>query len=265
MSPRTVSLTRRVLHPRTILLAGALVLTPSAAAQVGLGSPAGGILVIMLAGAFLLFGGMATLIGAALLLRNGPSLWRVALLVGGLAALAPGVWVGLWIAVPLFEDLIPRTESWDFSTSRSVAALDLKRRNSVERSDRDSEYYFQGNIRSTIRLPEGRQFSGRGSLVIVEALRGQVTVIDWRGRQLKTPDVFEETQRILRELRIPGRQLDDWYAKLRAGQHKWFTAESPGLPRVQVHIRKLPGEAVEVPIEDREWYVNVYADWSPAK
>ena len=101
--------------------------------------------------------------------------------------------------------------------------------------------------------------------MIVEALSGQVTAIDWRGRQRKTAEVYEETQGILRELRIPVRQLDDWYAKLRTGEQTWFTAESHGLPRVQVGIRKLRGDSHEGPVQEREWYVNVNVDWNPAR
>jgi hypothetical protein len=230
--------------------------------QTGVSSPAGGFVVVLLAGAVTLIGLVISIGAVVLLFRSGPSIGRFLLLVTGLAALSPAVFLAIGFVYLSLKDSVPRTESWDFRTSRSVAGLDPKRRRSVGLTDHDTEYSFQGNIRSTVQLPGDRVLSGRAYLVIVEAMGDQITGIDWQGKRDRTAVVYQHAKQILRGLHLPDNTLDSWYTKVRGGQREWFRIESASEPRIQVDIRAIPGEDDNLPPEQRECYVNVYVAWS---
>jgi hypothetical protein len=160
------------------------------------------------------------------------------------------------------KDLIPREESWDFSTSRSAAGLDTRRRTSVERRDHDSNYVFSGNIRSTIQLTENRRLFGSAARVYVEAMKGQVTSISWQSRNAKPEHIFQQARDILRELKLSAEGVDSWYAKIRGGETAWFTTESPAEPRIRVDIRRIGTLEENVPPEKSDWYVSVDLIWN---
>jgi hypothetical protein len=231
--------------------------------QTGLGNPAGGIIVILLAGALSLIGLVLSISGALLMLRGGPSFWKVVLLVGGLAALSPALFLVAGFVYLELKESLPQNASWDFSNSRSVSMLDPKKRRSVDNmSDHDAEYSFQGNIRSNVRLPSGRQWSGRGYLVIVDAMGDQITAIDWQGQKNHADQIYQQAKQILQELRMTDPGLEEWYATVRRGEPASLRVEPGTQPRIQVNIRPIPTGGDRIPLEKREWYVNVYVDWT---
>lgn len=245
--------------PRALVIAVSLLPSP-ALAQTGLGSPAGGFFVLLLVAVLSLIGFGMLVTGAVLLFRGGPSFWRVVLLLLGLASVSPA----LWFAFFILGEFIPRNESWDFSVNRSVSVLGAKVPRSVGLSDRDAEYSYQGNIRSTIKLPSGRQWSGAASLVVLEALGGQITGIDWQGEHANASQIYEQTKRILRDLKMTGHDLDSWYAKSRGKERIWFSFESETDLKIRVDIRGLSPELEERDPETRLWMVNVNVQWKNA-
>ena len=118
-------------------------------AQIGLGDPTGGIIVLLI---FAGLAGLGLILCVAAIVfffrKRGPRAAPPLLLALGLLLASPGLWFGWEMLVPE----TPREKSWDFSTGRDVARLGEERK-------AGSDYYL-GNIRSTIRLPGGRQWSG---------------------------------------------------------------------------------------------------------
>src|SRR3970282_628278 len=110
-------------------------------AQVGLTDFTGGILVLLLAAALALAG--LVICAVSLYYRK-----RILFIVG-LALMSPVLALG----GDLFWEEIPLSIEWDCSADRSVARL--------EEDPVYGRYYYQGNIRSTIRLPGGRGWSGK--------------------------------------------------------------------------------------------------------
>ena len=236
-------------------------LAPSVAlAQTGLGSPAGGGIVILIAAAFALVGLAMSATGGILLWRGGSSLGRITLLGSGLALMSPALWLGIQFALLWLRDEFPSNESWDFSASRSVAVLNPEKRQSVDRDDHDSEYTF-GSIRSTIRLPANRQWPGLASRAYIEAKAGQVISVNWNGRHRTIDDIFQEAKGILRGLRLPDAGLDSWYAKTRSGETNWFRTELQTEPHIRVEIRRIPTGGDAISIERTPWYVSVDLSW----
>ncbi|HEX9764317.1 MAG TPA: hypothetical protein VGA39_03460 [Candidatus Acidoferrales bacterium] len=223
-------------------------------AQVGLTDVTGGILVLLLAAA----------LAAAGLFICAVSLYyrKWILFIVGLALMSPV----LALVGYLFWEEIPRSYEWDFSADRSVARL--------EEEPVYGRYYYQGNIRSTIRLPGGRGWSGKAGLVTFQAESGQVDSIFWDSRALSTEEAYPEARRILGELRLcaPGAPasggddcgLDAWYQRERqpsealAKEGQSFHAETPAGadPRVHLYTRRISPES-EAPV----WTIHVEVVW----
>jgi hypothetical protein len=236
-------------------------LMPSVAlGQTGLGSPAGGGIVILIAGALALIGLAISATGGILLWRGGSSLGRITLLGSGLALMSPALWLSIQFALLWLRDEFPSNESWDFSASRSVAVLNPEKRQSVDRDDHDSEYTF-GSIRSIIRLPGNRQWPGLASRAYIEAKAGEVISVNWNGRHANTDQVFQEAKGILRDLRLADTGLDSWYAKARSGGTDWFSTELQGEPQIRVDIRRIPTGGDAISLEKTPWYVSVDLIW----
>ncbi|MBI3915734.1 MAG: hypothetical protein HY322_01845 [Betaproteobacteria bacterium] len=167
--------------------------------------------------------------------------------------------LGLVLASPAFAlvgyllwDEIPRTRLWDFSAERSVAQIDGE--------PVSGTYYYQGNIRSIIRLPSKREWSGRGRLVSFDARSGQIDAIFWTGRTLSIEQTYAEASRILQELAFENHGLDAWYRKVRGGEPERFDIATPrGTdPAVRVYVQRRPGKEIN---EKILWTVNVEVVW----
>ena len=240
----------------------ALGSTP-AFAQVGLSGGAGGAIVILLAGALALLGLGASVTGAVLLWRGGRSFWRIALLLAGILVMSPAL---LLVAEILFIELkeaIPVTQMWDFSASRSVSVLDPQKRQPVDGRAYDSEYNYQGTLRTTIRLPENRLLSGEAWIMYLRANKGQVTLINWRTRGARTDHAFRGCKRIMHELKLNTDLLDAWHAKILRGERESFSAgTSDADPAVRVTLRWISNlDGAPLPPEQIEWMLQVEVEW----
>jgi hypothetical protein len=185
---------------------------------------------------------------------------RVFVLLLGLALLSPLLWLGSYF----LGEFLPRTKSWDLSSNHSISELDPKARRSVERDDHDAQYSYQGNIHSTVRLPSGRQWSGKANLVIFEALGGTITAIDWKGQRDSTDRVYQQARQILHDLKLPNHDLDSWYAKASSGERISLVVQSNTHPRIRVDIRGFSTDEDHPGPETTTWYVNVYVEWKSA-
>jgi hypothetical protein len=159
----------------------------------------------------------------------------------------------------VIAEQIPRTKSWDFSSNRSVSLLGPTEPLRVARVDSDEQYYFQGNIRSSIRLTSDKRWSGSANLVVFEALSGQIRTIDWRGRHASTDRIYVEAKRMLEELGLQQEGLESWYAAVRGGELVSFTIETDGDPRIVLNVRIADSEKPDSAAWS--WYVMVYVEW----
>ena len=245
-------------------LATGIALGPTPAfAQVGLSGGAGGAIVILLAGALALLGLGASVTGAVLLWRGGRSFWRIDLLLGGILAMTPALLLVTGILFIELKEAIPITHMWDFSASRSVSVLDPQKRQAVDGGAYDSEYNYQGTLRTNIRLPENRLLSGEAWIMYLRANKGQVTLINWRTRGARTDDAFRGCKRIMQELKLNTELLDAWHAKIHRGERESFSAgTSDADPAIRVTlswISNLDG-APQSP-EQIEWMLQVEVEW----
>ena len=227
-------------------------------AQVGLTDVTGGILVLVIVA---LLGLAGLVICVVSVIYRKPILF-----IAGLAFASPALaLVGYFVWLEL-----PQTQSWDFSADRSVARL--------EEEPVYGRYYYQGNIHSTIRLPGGRQWSGKAGLVTFQAESGQVDSIFWDSRALSTEEAYPEARRILGELRLcaPGAPapqaheprahasggddcgLNAWYQATRSSDWQSFHAETPAGadPRVHLYTLRISPES-----EEAVWTIHVEVVW----
>jgi hypothetical protein len=222
------------------------------------GDPSGGFFVFLLFGLMALAGIGMFLTGGALMFRGGPTTAKTVMMLLGALAMSPAV----WLLFGLVKAEIPQTLSWDFSTSRGIAPLDPKRRSERENwQDRDAEYGFQGNLRTTLQLPAGRIVKGNADRVLFVEKGGQVTTIVWTGQYEKTDAVYAQAKQILAEMKLTGHGLHEWYAKARGGDKGWFSHELESEPKIAVDIRTYGRPGPEPTPADREWFVNVNVEW----
>ena len=200
-------------------------------AQVGLPDVTGGILILAIVGSLALLG---ILLCATSVIYRKPVLF-----IAGLASATPALaLVGYFV----WQER-PQTRSWDFSASRSVAQMD--------KEPTYGRYYYQGNIDSTIRLPAGRQWTGKASLVTFQAEAGQVDSIYWDSQALSTEEAYQEARRILGELAIA-----DVHGPPESKMY--FHAETPpgSDPKVTLYLRRISPES-----EEAVWTVHVEVVW----
>jgi hypothetical protein len=224
-------------------------------AQTGLTDVTGGILILAIVAALALLG--------ILLCAAGVYYRKWVLVIAGLALMSPALALVGYLA---WEE-IPRSYEWDFSGDRSTARL--------EREPTFGRYYYQGNLRTTIRLPGGRQWSGRARVVTFDtgSREGgeQIESIYWDGPRLSAEETLAETRRILRELgleetapiasseSIVTGNLDVWYEATRSKDWKNFNAETPAgsNPRVNLYLRRRVLDEGEAP----DWTLHVEVVW----
>jgi len=202
--------------------------------QTGLPDVTGGILILMIVA---LLGLLGIILCAVSIIYRKPVLF-----IAGLAAATPALaLVGYFV----WQER-PQTHTWDFSSSRSVEQLDIE--------PTYGRYYYQGNLRTTIRLPGGRQWSGKAGLVTFQAESGQVDSIYWDSQALSTEEAYAEARRILGELRLDDRGLDAWHK----GEEHNFNASTPegGDPLVTLYLRRISPES-----EAAVWTVHVEVVW----
>ncbi|MGH9788728.1 MAG: hypothetical protein ACRD4U_08530 [Candidatus Acidiferrales bacterium] len=231
-------------------------------AQVGLTDVTGGILVLLVAAAMAL-GGLV-ICAISLYYRK----WI--LFIVGLALMSPALAL---VGYLLWEEL-PRSYEWDFSSDRSVARLD--------KEPTYGRYYYQGNLRTTIRLPGGRQWSGRAYLVTFDTGSheggDQIESIYWDGPRMSAEDTREEARRILSELglaetaplasseSIVTGNLDVWYEAARRQDWRNFNVETPPAtagkpgsnPRVNLYLRR---RSADDEGEEPAWTLHVEVVW----
>lgn len=239
----------------------ALIFVPDVAlAQTGLGSPAAGGLVLLVIGVLALIGFSILVVSSVLLIRHGPSLTRLLSLGLGLVLQSPAIWF-VWTFLAAET---PWTKSWDFSLNCSVSQLDRKAGRRVDTLDYD-EYSYQGNIRSSIKLPSNKQWSGSASLVVLEARLGEVTAIYWSSRRANAAGAYQQTKRILEQLGFTDHGLDSWYANARQGDPSYFSVETDADadPNIEVTVKSV-GDAEEGKPERIIWYVVVEVRWKDA-
>ena len=214
-------------------------------AQIGLGvDPTGGIIVILLGVVLAIAGLVSCVIGAVLLVRSWKSRSKALLILFlGLVLMSPA----LWFAWEMFAPDFPRDKSWDFSTSLSVAQLH-------EAKDAEA-YYYQGNLRSTVKLSSNRQWSGNAYLVVFRARAGRITDVHWQTRAADAPQAYQNARRILKELALPDRDLDSWYAKVRRGEPASFSVVAGSDTDVSIEVRMRGSVAEE------NWVVHVNVSW----
>ncbi len=207
-------------------------------AQTGLTDVTGGILILMIVALLALLG--------LLLCGVGAYYRKWILFIAGLAFASPALaLVGYFVWLER-----PQTQTWDFSADRSVARLDEE--------PVYGRYYYQGNIHSLIRLPGGRQWSGKAGLVTFQAESGQVDSIYWDSQALSTEEAYPEARRIVGELRLDDNGLDAWYQAAGGAEWKSFHAETPSEsdPRVHLYTRRISPES-----EAAVWTLHVEAVW----
>jgi hypothetical protein len=218
-------------------------------AQIGLGvDPTGGIIVLLLGAALGGIGLVLCVVGGIRLFRARAPRYRSLLLFSfGLLLASPA----LWFAWEVFGPDIPTDKSWDFSASRSTAQLQ-------EKKDVGS-YYYQGNIRSTVKLSGGRQWSGHAYLVVIRTKAGMISDIHWQSRPGEAAPVYEQTRRILKDLAVPGEELETWYEKVRRGEQGSFSAV----------VRSDTDESIEVQVrgsvKEKDWTTHVNVWWAERK
>ena len=156
-----------------------------------------------------------------------------------------------YVANLVIEDF-PRTKSWDLSTDRSVSQMD--------REPVHGLYFYQGNIRSTIRVSPSVQWSGKASLVTFEASSGKINSVSWDSRSMRTERSYQETKRILEELGFGTQEFDSWYQKVRSGERRRFSISTkPDTnPKISAVLNSYSWE--EGP-EKMTWRLHVYVGW----
>jgi hypothetical protein len=197
-----------------------------------------------------------------MLWRGGRSFGSIALLLGGILAMSPALLLAAGILFNELKDAIPVTHMWDFSASHSVSVLDPQKRRPVD-IGHDSEYTYQGTLRTTIRLPANRLLSGDAWIMYLQANKGQVTLLNWRTRPAPTHPTFQACKRIMRELKLNTDLLDDWHATILRGEKKSFSAEtSDADPEVRVSLRWVSNlDNSPLPPEQIEWMLQVEVEW----
>jgi hypothetical protein len=247
---------------RGLAIGVALASTP-AFAQAGLSGAAGGVIVILFAGALALLGLGVSVTGGVMVWRGGRSFWSMALLLGGILAMSPALLLVTGILLNELKEAIPVTQMWDFSASRSVSVLDPLKRRPVDGGPYTSEYTYQGTLCTTIRLPADRLLSGEAWIMYLRANKDQVTLINWRTRGARTNPAFHECKRIMRELKLNTDLLDDWHAKILRGEKESFSAgTSDADPDVRVSLRWISSlNDAPLPLEQIEWMLQVEVEW----
>jgi hypothetical protein len=224
-------------------------------AQTGLTDVTGGILILAIVALLALLG---ILLGVVAAIYRKPIL-----LIAGVAAATPA----LALVGYLFWEEIPRSYEWDFSSDRSVARL--------EEEPVYGRYYYQGNLHTTIRLPGGRQWSGKANLVTFDtgSHEGgeQIESIYWDGPRLSAEEARAEARRILGELglaetapvapsgSIVTGNLDVWYEATRSQDWRNFNLETPAgsNPRVNLYLRRRVTDENEEP----DWTLHIEVVW----
>ncbi len=229
-------------------------------AQTGLTDVTGGILILMIVALLALLG--------LLLCGVGAYYRKWILFIAGLAFASPALaLVGYFVWLER-----PQTYAWDFSADRSVAQMDQE--------PTYGRYYYQGNIHSSIRLPGGRQWTGRAVLVTFDtgSHEGgeQIESIYWDGPQGNAEETRAEARRILGELglaetapvapsgSIVTGNLDVWYDAARSENRRNFNLETPAgsNPRVSLYLRRRTGlDESEAPT----WTIHVEVVWQEEK
>ncbi len=203
-------------------------------AQTGLPDVTGGILILAIV---ILLGLLGILLCVVSVIYRKPVLF-----IAGLASATPALaLVGYFV----WQER-PQSYEWDFSSSRSVEQLDIE--------PTYGRYYYQGNLRTTIRL-RNAEWSGKAGLVTFQAESGQVDSIYWDSRALSTEEVYREARRILGELRLDDRGLDAWHK----GEEHTFNASTPegSDPQVTLYLRRISPES-----EEAVWTIHVEVVWA---
>jgi hypothetical protein len=215
-------------------------------AQIGLGGdPTGGIIVLLIGG---MLGGLGLILcavgGIRFFLPRASRRRSLLLLLLGMLLASPAA----WFAWEVFGPDIPRDKFWDFSTSRGIAQLQ-------EPKDVGS-HYFQGNIRSTIKLAGGRQWSGHAYLVAIRTKSGQVSDIHWQSLPDAAAPVYEQTGRILKGLGLPAQELESWYGKVSRGEQASFTAVMRSSTDASIEVQ------VRGSVKEKSWVTHVNVWWA---
>ena len=212
-------------------------------AQIGLADPSGGFFVLLLVGVLGLVGLGLGFAGAVLFVRRH-RYWAVSLLFLAMVLTSPALWFG-WV---LFAPELPRDKSWDFSASRDVAQLQ-------DDKPAGAHYYYQGNIRSTVKLAGDRHWSGNAYLVVFRTEAGKIADMHWQSRLSEAAAAHDLAGRILKDLALPATGLDDWRERVRRGEPAAFG----------VFEKTTAGESVEVMLrgssEPDAWAVHVNVRW----
>ena len=218
-------------------------------AQIGLGGdPTGGIIVLLIGGILAGLGLILCAVGGIrFFLPRASRRISLLLLFLGMLLASPAA----WFAWEVFGPDIPRDKFWDFSSSRSIAQLQ-------ETKDVGS-HYFQGNIRSTIKLAGGRQWSGHAYLVVMRTKAGMIYDIRWQSPLDAAAPVYEQTGRILKGLGLPVQELDTWYGKVSRGEQASFTAVTRSDTDANIEVQ------VRGSVKEKSWVTHVDVSWKEAK
>ncbi len=212
-------------------------------AQIGLADPSGGIIVLLMVGALAVVG-LALGFASAVLFMRRHRYWGGSLFFLAVVLTSPALWFG-WV---LFAPDMPRDKSWDFSVSRNVGQLQ-------DDKPAGSHYYYQGNIRSTVKLAGGRHWSGNAYLVVFRTQAGKVADMHWQSRLSEAAAAHELAGRILKDLALPATGLDHWHERALRGEPAVFGVfeKSAAGENVEVMVRGSP--------DPDAWAVHVNVRW----
>ena len=97
----------------------------------------------------------------------------------------------------------------------------------------------------------------------LRANKGQVTLINWRTRRVRTDHAFRECKRIMRELKLNTDLLDAWHAKILRGERESFSAGTSGAdPAIRVTLSWISNlDGAPQPPGQIEWMLQVEVEW----
>jgi len=170
--------------------------------------------------------------------------------------MAPAIAFSVSLIPQLIQEIVPQKKSWDFSADRSVSRLREKKKPVA------GEYYVYYKIRSTVKLPGNRQWSGTAQLVVLTISGNEISSISWEGRSSGLEEVYLEAKRILGELGFRVYVLERGYERVRGGEEDrlFSIRDQASSPEIEVEVRAEDEKGPKT-----SWNVRVNVEWKQAE
>ena len=144
------------------------------------------------------------------------------------------------------------TLAWDLSLSHHIDDVGWP-------DDRGgTQWFLQGDIALALTLPQKRVLQGDFADVRVERKEGEVTVLQLRGHAQTLDDAHAETEKRMKELELPRRDLDQWYADAKSGDFRkdrtFATRRNDLTPALSLEVRHSYHP-------ERPWYLSWEIAW----